>query len=370
MRLLTLLITFLMSTCCSAIAQSCISRASKTIQTAVLKAGSGDMSATRALIDEAEQSCSNSAVIKRQLADVYRNILLDTAKSDALIREAQSLDGKHFTAIQPTGTRSVIRDKWALVMGVSKFENLPAQSQLDCPSRDARDFAQALQDPSIGRFRSDGLHVRLLTDEEATLQHLMKEIDYISTRAKEDDLVVLYISSHRTSSISDRNATGDAQTGYIVTYDTDPKALFSTAFAMEDLKKVLDHLRAKRIVVFLDTCFSGDTVRWVAGPKGSKGLGILQDDAYERVVQGTGRVLIVSSTGAQPSWEGDKNSYFTECLISAMKRNNGMSTVTQIFNILDHDLPYLVLKEKRAEQTPLMWPQGQNVDIVIGSPIQ
>ncbi len=126
---------------------------------------------------------------------------------------------------------------------------------------------------------------------------------------------MLYFSSHGTSARDDRYASGDAQTGYIVTYDTKPDALFSTAFAMEELKRVLDHLRAQRVVVFLDTCFSGNSLARFQILNGSKALAAMQDDQLQRVVQGTGRVLIVSSSGSQESWEGSGNSLFTECLI-------------------------------------------------------
>ena len=354
-------------------AQSCSAHALNLIHLSVQKAASGDTKSTQSLLDEAEQDCPTSAAVMRQLARVYRDVLMDTAKADALVARAQALDGEHFTTVTQaatlTATNSVVRDKWALVLGVSKFKNMP-EAGLQCPAKDAHDFAQALIDPHIGRFHDDGSHVHVLTDEQATLQNLMSEIDYISHHAGVDDLVVLYISSHGTSASSDRTASGDAQTGYVVTYDTNPKNLFSTAFAMENLKKVLDHLKAKRVVVFLDTCFSGDTFRWVQGQKGAKGLAVIEDTAYERVVQGTGRVLIVSSSGSQQSWEGTKNSFFTESLIAAMKQNNGMSTVSQLFATLEHDLPYAVKKAKQADQTPLMWPSGQNVNIVLGSPVE
>ena len=346
--------------------QSCAPKGSKMIDRAIQLAASGDLRGAQSLLDEAEQTCGTSSVVMRKLAGVYREILLDTAKADDFDRRAQDLDGKRITAEQPKAENSVIKDKWALCMGVSKFEHLKG-AELQCPAKDAQDFAKALLDPAIGRFRDDNLHVHVLTDEKATLKGLLAGIDFISANARGDDLVVLYISSHGLSSKQDKNASGDAQTGYVVTYDTDPNALLSSAFPMEDLRKVFDHLRAKRVVVFLDTCFSGDSFRWIG--KGAKALAIDPDMSYQRIVQGTGRALIVSSSGAQESWEGKNNSYFTESLIDAMKQHNGLGTVTQIFDTLDHDLPYKVLKAKNATQTPLIWPQGQNVNIVIGAPI-
>ncbi len=349
--------------------QSCVARSQQILQVAVQKAASGDEKQVRALLQESETVCPTSPVVKRRLAAIYRDILFDPAKADALLNEAQALEGKSMTAAQPAPKAGLVRDKWALVVGISKFAYLNEQFQLTAPAKDARDFANALTDPNIGRFRNDGQHVHVLTDGEATLQGVMSGVDYLSRHAQADDLIVLYFSSHGTSAHDDRYASGDAQTGYIVTYDTRPEALFSTAFAMEELKRVLDHLRAQRVVVFLDTCFSGDSIRRF-NTNGSKALVAIQDDQLQRVAQGTGRVLIVSSSGSQESWEGSGNSFFTECLIGAMKENNGLSTVTQLFSKLDHDLPYVVEREKKAHQTPLIWPQGQNLNIVIGTPIE
>lgn len=348
-------------------AQSCAPKAGKTIDHAIQIASSGDLKATQSLLDEAEQTCSTSPVVMRRLAGIYRDVLLDPVKADDLEKQAQDLDGQAITAQQPAHENSVVRDKWALVVGIGKFAHLGKQNELQCPAKDARDFADALMDPNIGRFRNDGQHVRVLTDEQATLSGLMSAIDDISARARPDDLVVLYISSHGISSDSDRYASGNARTGYIVTYDTKIDSLLSTAFPMEDLKKVFDHLRAKRIVAFLDTCYSGDSGRWVG--QGSKGLAIVSDASYGSIAQGTGRVVIVSSSGSQISWEGSRNSFFTECLMDAMRQHDGLSTITQLFNYLDNKLPYEVQKAKNALQTPMMWPQGQNINIVIGSPV-
>ncbi len=351
-------------------AQSCVSRSQQILQVAIQKAASGDEKQVRSLLGEAEAACPTSPVIMRQIAAVYRDIVFDPSKADALLAKAQALAGKTVTAAQPAPKVGLVREKWALVVGVGKFAHLNEQAQLSSPAKDARDFASVLTDPNIGRFRDDGKHVRVLTDSEATLHQIMSEVDYLSHHAQADDLVVLYFSSHGTSAHDDRYASGDAQTGYIVTYDTRLDALFSTAFAMEELKRVLDHLRAQRVVVFLDTCFSGDSLLRFQAQNGSKGLAAIQDDQLERIAQGTGRVLIVSSSGSQESWEGSGNSFFTKCLIDAMKENNGLSTVTQLFSKLDHDLPYIVEKEKNARQTPLMWPQGQNLNIVIGTRIE
>src|SRR5579883_2488350 len=63
-----------------------------------------------------------------------------------------------------------IRDKWALVIGISKFAN-PAIN-LRYPSKDAQDFAQFLI--SKQGFAPD--HVKVLTDSAATRVNILTAI--------------------------------------------------------------------------------------------------------------------------------------------------------------------------------------------------
>jgi uncharacterized caspase-like protein len=349
-------------------AQSCTASAHKTIEQALQSAVVGDRSGARAMLERADRSCPTSFAVARDLAEAY-DTLGDDEKAGYYKDRAERLNPNHvLTGPQPTSeAKSFVREKWALCVGISRFEKLDPSQYLEFPAKDAQNIARALTDPEVGRFRDDGQHVRVLTNEQATLHNIRSEIGKISREAGEDDLVVVFVSSHGTSADQDEGARKGYQTGYIVTYDTDPHDLYASAFAMEEMKGIFDRLRPKRVVVFLDTCFSGDTVGWV---KGSKGLSMIPGRAYERIAQGTGRVVISSSSGSQQSWEGDQNGFFTICLIEALRQRNGLGTVTQLFASLQRTLPYQVLKAKNAEQTPMMYPDNYRSDIVIGTPIQ
>jgi uncharacterized caspase-like protein len=125
------------------------------------------------------------------------------------------------------------------------------------------------------------------------------------------------------------------------------------------------------VVLFLDTCFSGDAVAPAAGGSKMLALGIA-DTSKERIAQGAGRIVIASSRNDERSWESDReqNSYFTHYLLEALRAQNGLSDITSIFNHLQRTVPKAVKNEKRARQTPVMWPEGQRLDIVIGTAVQ
>ncbi|MFP5248034.1 MAG: caspase domain-containing protein, partial [Thermoanaerobaculia bacterium] len=230
----------------------------------------------------------------------------------------------------------------------------------------------ALQDPAVGRFKAESEHVRLLLNENATVANIRTAINDVAKDARAEDLVVMYFSSHGTVAESDV-AKDSAKSGYIVTHESDLTNLYATAFPMDELRRVVEkRIRACRVVLFLDTCFSGDTVR-PAAAGGAKLLAIgISDDTKGRIAQGAGRVVIASSRNDERSWESDRdrNSYFTLYLLEAMRAKGGLADITTIFTHLQRTVPRAVKNEKRAKQNPVMWPEGQRLDIVIGTAVE
>jgi hypothetical protein len=356
-----------------AFGQACLPQAQRSIDQAIRSAGSKDWLGAQRHLEQAERECPVSAVVFSKLAETYR-LLGDektAAEKEATARRlgapARPLGLLSSSSVEASQSKSHIRDKWALVVGVSKFKD-PGISPLNFAAKDAQDVARLLTDPQYGRFADDHFHVRLLADEQATVTNLRAAFNSLERNAGPDDLVVLFISSHGTSAADDFAAKTDGQTGYILMHDSDPNNLRGTALPMEEMKQeVVSRLRATRVVTFLDTCFSGDTVKWAAGAK--RLAPVISSSIYDGFAQGTGRVLIVSSQGAEQSWEGPGNGYFTKALLDAIKQKGGAASVSQVFSYLRQQVPYLVHKERNAIQTPMMWPEGRDIDFVIGTPV-
>jgi uncharacterized caspase-like protein len=166
-------------------------------------------------------------------------------------------------------------------------------------------------------------------------------------------------------------ATERGQTGYIVTYDTKIDNLYATAFPMRELQQVVDdRFKSARVVTFLDTCYSGDTMRRAPGAKAI--ITTIQGGSIAQVAQGNGRVVIASSQNNERSWESEvyKNSYFTHYLLEAMRASDGNATVTQLFTYLQRFVTPAVRKEKNESQNPIMYPEGKEISIVIGTAIK
>ena len=370
-------------------AQGCVTQALGSLEKARAELAAGDSEKGRQWIEQAALECSTSAVVLRKIADLYAFLgESDTAQSYRERAEAQSRGpilrlpdanapskpegpgvgsaGASCDALL-RGKKGWVREKYAIVVGVSQFRN-PAYN-LRFAAKDASDFAKVLADPASGRFKPDSEHIKVLLNEQATVENIRTAINEVSKTARAEDLVVMYFSSHGTSASSDV-AMDEAKSGYIVTHETNISNLYATAFPMDELRRVVEkRIRACRIVMFLDTCFSGDTVAPAAGSK-QLSLGIA-DTAKEKIAQGVGRVVIASSRNDERSWESERvqNSYFTYYLMQALRSKGGAADITSVFTQLQRTVPAAVRKEMDARQTPVMWPEGQHLDIVIGTSV-
>jgi tetratricopeptide (TPR) repeat protein/uncharacterized caspase-like protein len=139
---------------------------------------------------------------------------------------------------------------YALVVGVSKYRNLPADKQLPYAGADAELMYTILISPEGGNFKAENVHV--LTNEKATLANLRKEInDWLPGVAKEDDRVLIYFAGH---GFIDKG-TGKA---YLAPHDIDLDHFGSTGLPMEELGQAMgSKIRAKSKILLTDSCHSG-----------------------------------------------------------------------------------------------------------------
>jgi len=167
-----------------------------------------------------------------------------------------------------------IKRRYALVVGVSQFKY--GINPLQYSVRDATSFYNFLTDPRRGGFKKE--EIFFFTDQTATRANIMNTLNKIRTQAEEDDLVVVYISSHGTPP----DKFGGV---HIVTYDTEVKPrerVWYTSLNEGALKDFLGQLRAKRVVIILDTCYSNGAYSGISGflPPGGKSLGVEDEEGY------------------------------------------------------------------------------------------
>ena len=283
-----------------------------------------------------------------------------------------------------------VRNKFALVVGVGRFQH--GIQPLEFAAFDAMSMYRFLTDPARGRFPRE--NTLLLTDEEATRDRIEAALSRIQREAGQDDLVVVYISSH--GSPPDKRGAVN-----IVTYDTEIKPrerVWHTSINEERLKSFVDDLRAKRLVMILDTCYSNGAYRSVPGflPPGGKSLDSGEAEGYglareqgKRMLgakdlvldepmppsgakdasgpdsPGWGKVLIGASGSGERSWESDRlrNSIFTYYFVDGLKRHDG--AVQGAFYYAKPLVHRRVREEKGPDiaQTPQVMATTQNWNI-------
>jgi hypothetical protein len=237
-----------------------------------------------------------------------------------------------------------IRDKWALIVGISKFNDSDVP-KLKYSVKDAIDFYHFLVKDA--GFEPD--HVRILLDEKASQRRVMSELGqkFLAQVVKPDDLVVLFFSTH--GSPSQMDLRGD---NYLVAYDSDPEDLFATGIEM---KRVLDATNARvltdRVLIVLDACHSGSL------KPGSKGLS-RQVGNFDSgsLAQGAGQLVICSSQTDEQSWESRryKNGVFTRHLIDSMSQTKSPRELSEAFEEMKSKVQAEVKEDRQAKQIPVL----------------
>ena len=332
-------------------------------------------------IDNGLQLLKRAIALCTTLGDAwyYRSLFerkLNSGKADYALSKAtllgseamdEHLDPFHLAASpgghQGKGAGGAPRQKWALVIGISKFTDAHVP-QLAYAGKDAQDFAAVLQDPQVGRFQPD--HVHTLLNAEATTRKIKSELNWLARNAQADDLVVIFVATHGSPREFDSR-----DVNYIVTSDTAIKPqdeLFATALGMVELTQVVrSRILALRTVIFLDTCHSGAATKAAGVVESSVATGTL-----DSIRQGVGRAIITSSGAGESSYENSdaQNGYFTFYLLQALRQSKGMDSIQKLYSYVHDQVSGSVETKYKLHQNPVLSQSEGNDQIVIGAATQ
>jgi WD40 repeat protein len=224
--------------------------------------------------------------------------------------------------LKRAGARPVTGNLYVLAVGVSRYQHADGQRlrNLRFPAADAQAIAQRFQ--REGKPLYEQVHVRTLTDEQATLPNVRAELKWLQERARpgQIDTVVIFLSGHGTSH--------DGRY-YFGTHDLDLQKPPDTSLSGTELKVELGgKLQAKRVFLFVDTCHAG-------------GLGGRNDDlSFE--LEARKSIYFMASSGAMdyayeaPQWG---HGAFTLALLRALNRTDLAREGMIYFNVLPYVVP-------------------------------
>ena len=205
-----------------------------------------------------------------------------------------------------------------LFIGVDHYASADV-NWLQCAVRDATALHALFADTLGG----DAV---LLRDEEATKEGLTREFGRLQN-ATADDVVVVAFSGH------------GSDTHELVTYDAELADLPGTCIPLSTLTEWFSQIPARRLVCFLDCCFSGGMGTKVL-TTGLKPRTLASTAALLDQLSGSGRLIFTASSPMEPAWENIRlrHGFLTHYLLEALQ---GAEEVVQegkvsIYRLLEH----------------------------------
>lgn len=247
-------------------------------------------------------------------------------------------------------------------------DNLRANSE--CPDLDEGLAAQSGQ----GAYR-------LLLDAQATKAAIHDALaNWLAPLEGPNTTVVIMFSGHGMYAADDDGDDGDGYDEFLVPYEIgSPDGIHwdeTMAIRDDELAQWLGMLESQRIVILIDSCFSGGMFE--AGALQGKGLGAPMratqwQDGFAQDIEGSGRVILTASTEAEPSWEFGKLQHgaFTYYLLEAFRTagadldGNGWISAQEAYTYLAGRVNSYVHAETGSSQHPQLQDRvGSQVDLV------
>lgn len=232
-------------------------------------------------------------------------------------------------------------ERYAVIIGVGRYDH-PSITPLKYAEKDARSMYEFLT--TRGGFKKE--NVELLTDSTAgkpTLSNIRRALgERLVRRAGEKDTVVVYYAGHGAPEVDAAGIEADGLSKYLIPMDADPDSLFSTAFPMEDIQRIFARLRSERVVLLIDTCFSGSSGGRTFARMATRS-GNLSDQFLERLTRSKGRVIMSASGPNELALELPEpiaHGIFTYYLLEGMggkadRDNDGVVTVNELYEYVE-----------------------------------
>jgi hypothetical protein len=236
--------------------------------------------------------------------------------------------------------------KFALVVGIEYYGN-------DLPPAEFADHDAEVMRNHLIALGYAPRHIHWLKDVEGTHAAFVKNLEgWLPQVTDSSSTVFFYYSGHGAADPETRKV-------YLVPADGDPNYLEETAYPLSDLYDELGSLPAKRVIVALDSCFSGRGSRSLA-PQGARPLVTVASVAPSS----SGRLAVMTaSSGSQIAevLNSEGHGLFTYYFLKGL---NGVA-MTPVKDITFQSL-YNYLKPqvedaaglKNHSQTPEFLPQG------------
>ncbi len=206
---------------------------------------------------------------------------------------------------------------FALVIGNQKYQQM---ENLDSPVNDASRAAKILEE----RY---GFNVELLIN--ANNLQIMMALNQLNGVLSENDNLLIFYAGH-----GNRIVNGNWESGYWLPINADLPPNDSRWVANESITRHLSRIKAKRVLVVADSCYSG--LLSSAPSFVFAGSNISKTEAYLSYVLPKKSRLLLTSGGDHPVLDnfGNGHSIFAKVLLDELENNNGVLASSDLFTLI------------------------------------
>lgn len=208
----------------------------------------------------------------------------------------------------------------ALVLGVGEYQFM-SEYNVPVAMRDADAVAGVLQNPKYCAYPA--AQVQKLTGAGATRSAVITALDTLATQLKEEDTLFLFFVGHGL-----RSTDGNY---YLTTADSQlqgKQIIPGTGISESDLIGRLRKIRARRMLLVINSCYSGKLSAHFGADETLENEGPPQKLTEALLSTGEGRITITACRPEQKSWIAPGElSIFSKALVNGLKgeapNNNG-----------------------------------------------
>jgi hypothetical protein len=270
-----------------------------------------------------------------QLHPGSNRILIKATDTDRLITEK-------IITVQSVANQSNV---WAVVVGINDYLRLP---RLKYAVNDAREFHRLL----VQMNRIPENNITLLLNDQANLSNLRSVLGtHLKEVAGREDMVVIFFAGHGAAEVDSSSAEGDGLEKYLMTWEANPRDLYSTAMPMAEVARILNRIRSERLIFIADSCYSGATGGRTVSTSSIRAK--ISDTFLDRIAGGRGKVIMTASAANEVSVEKDdmQHGVFTYYLLEALKGEadtdrDGAITVYEAYRYVSEKVPRATNQEQ------------------------
>ena len=170
------------------------------------------------------------------------------------------------------------------------------------------------------------------------------------------------------------SADSDGYSKYLLPHDANRADLFGSALSMEELSRILQRLRAERVVLIIDSCFSGAAGGRTPYEPIIASRGVITEEFLARIANlGKGRVILTASGSREVARESNKHRHgvFTHFLLEGLRGaadidRDGRIDVDEIYKYVSQK----VSAATHGQQNPMRKSPNLTGTVILGGRLE